>query len=345
LIKLGLVGLGKMGLLHLRNARFMESVKVTAVADPSNDRLEVARSLGVGNVFTSYREVLKTDIDAVILTLPNYMHDEVLIEAAEAGKHIFVEKPLAITSKDCEVVIDAVGKNGVLATVGHNYRYLDCVRKIREIKDRGEIGDVEIATEELIINGPFAPSLRPSPVPDWYFDKEKIGMGCMDSGYHLIDLFIHLFGEANVLYAFLGNRFHLPYEDHAIVVLKSKRCSAKGVINVGWFSKTVFPKFNFRIILHGTTGHLSTEQFMPRNMYTYVAKEAVKNFFRHAIGKKITPLTYTYYYASLFEELKTFIDCVRKGIAPPVTLHDALRTVKIIEEIYSKFTVKGIKGF
>ncbi|MEM3627372.1 MAG: Gfo/Idh/MocA family oxidoreductase [Candidatus Bathyarchaeia archaeon] len=336
MIKLGIVGLGKMGLLHLRNAKLICGVKIEAAADASKKRLKIAESLGVRHLFTDYREMLRTDVDAVIIALPNWLHKDAAVEAAEAKKCIFIEKPLARTLEECKVIINAVEKNGVLAMVGHNYRFLDCVEKVKEISDLGVIGEVEIATEEFVMNGPFAPSIYPSPVPEWYFNREKIGMGCLDSGYHLIDLFMHFFGDAELLYAHLDNRYHLPYEDNAILVLKSQKTSTKGVLNVGWFSKMIFPKFNFRMILHGTAGFVSTDQFMPGNMYTHAMKEAAKNILRKILGMKIKPLTYTYYYASLFKEIEAFVNCLKKGCTPPITLYDALRVISLIDRVYKE---------
>jgi predicted dehydrogenase len=336
MIKLGIIGLGKMGLLHLRNAKLISEVKIEAAADASRKRLKIAESLGVKNLFTDYGEMLRTDVDAVVIALPNWLHKDAAVAAAEAKKCTFIEKPLARTSEESKVIINAVERNGILAMVGHNYRFLDCVEKVKEISDLGMIGEVEIATEEFIMNGPFAPSIYPSPVPEWYFDREKMGMGCLDSGYHLIDLFMHFFGDADLLYAHLDNRYSLPYEDSAILVLKSRKNSTKGVLNVGWFSKMIFPKFNFRMILHGTAGFVSTDQFMPRNMYAHAAKEAAKNILRKILGRKIKPLTYTYYYASLFKELEAFVDCVKRGCRPPITLYDALKVVSLIERVYKE---------
>jgi myo-inositol 2-dehydrogenase/D-chiro-inositol 1-dehydrogenase len=338
MIKVGVIGLGKMGKLHVKNCRFIEGVKVVAVSDSSNKKLETAKDLGIKLLYKDYTDLLKSaDIDAVIITLPNFLHLESICAAAEADKDIFVEKPLARSVAECEIIADSVKRKGVKLMVGHNYRFFDSVKKVKREFDRGLVGDVELATLNLTLNGTFAPSLEPTAVPEWYFTKEGIGMGCLDSGYHLIDLFQWFFGEADVLYAHLGYRYHLPYEDSAIVVLRSKTGPTRGTLNVGWFSKAIFPNFDFRMILHGTAGFTSTDNYAPRNLYLHASKEGMKNILRRFLGMKIHPLTYTYYYASFANELQHFFDCIKNNSEPSVTIENARKNVEIIEQIYQQY--------
>jgi myo-inositol 2-dehydrogenase/D-chiro-inositol 1-dehydrogenase len=342
MIKIGVIGLGKMGRLHAKNCRFIEGVKVVAASDSSKKKLEMVDNIGIKYLYKDYADLLKSaDIDAVIITLPNFLHSESICAAAEVGKDIFVEKPLANSVVECKTIANVVKKEGVKLMVGHNYRFFNSVEKCKREFENGLVGDVELATFDLILNGPFAPSLEPTPIPEWYFTKESIGMGCLDSGYHLIDLFQWLFGEADVLYAHLGYRYHLPYEDSAIVVLHSKKGSTKGALNVGWFSKAIFPQFDFHMLLHGTAGFISTDNYAPRNLYLHAAKEGTKNVLRKLVGRKIHPLTYTYYYASYVKELQHFFDCIKNNSEPSVTIENAQKNVEIIEQIYQKYDKHG----
>ena len=90
-------------------------------------------------------------------------------------------------------------------------------------------------------------------------------------------------------------------EDDATVILKSRRASTRIVMNVGWFSKMIFPNFNFRINLHGTVGYASSDHFAPRNLRLHAVKEATLNLLRKIVRKNIHPLSYTYYYYSFFK--------------------------------------------
>jgi predicted dehydrogenase len=338
MIKVGVIGLGKMGRLHAKNCRFIKDVEVVAVSDSSKKKLEMVSNLGIKRLYNNYADLLKSDdIDAVIITLPNFLHLEGICAAAEAGKDIFVEKPLATSVVECETIANVVRKKGVKLMVGHNYRFFTSVEKCKREFESGIVGDVELASLDLVLNGTFAPSIEPTPIPEWYFTKESIGMGCLDSGYHLIDLFQWFFGEAYVLFANLGFRYHLPYEDSAVVVLCSKHGLTRGSLNVGWFSKSIFPKFDFRMLLHGTAGFTSTDNYAPKNLYLHAAKEGTKNVLRRLLGMKIQPLTYTYYYASYVKELQHFFDCLKNNSEPSVTIESAQKNVKIIEQIYQKY--------
>lgn len=341
MIRFGVIGLGKMGILHLRNCRLLPNAQLVSVADISKRNLERAKGLGVKETYLDYWELLaRSNVDAVIVTLPNSLHKESIFAAAESGKHIFVEKPLAMSSKDCQEIGRKIESCGVRLMVGHNYRFFDSVQRVKRLYDDAAVGDVEVTTLELVLNGPFAPSFNPVPVSDWYFTRDGLGMGCLDSGVHLIDLFQWFFGEPSVLYANLGYRFNLPYEDSAVVVLQSRRQRTKSVMNVGWFSKMIFPKFNFRLILHGTNGFLSTDSFLPRSLYLHAAKEAVKNTTRHLLGRDIHPLTYTYYYSSYYEELRRFCEAINEDKEPEIGVKDAEIVARTIEQIYQFETSK-----
>jgi len=183
------MGLGHMGLLHLRNTRFIEGIQVVAAADKSKKALAEAETYGIRNLFKNYQDLLAVaDLDAVIISLPNFLHEKCVVEAAEKGLHIFVEKPLARNTRECESIRRAVQRNSVKLVVGHNYRYFDHVQKLKTEFDEGTVGDVEIANLEHYTNGPFAHPLEPVPVPDWWLNPELSGGGALlDQGYHLID--------------------------------------------------------------------------------------------------------------------------------------------------------------
>jgi len=341
MIKVGLVGLGHMGLLHLRNTRFIEDIQLVAAADRSKRSLKEAESYGVKNLFEDYHDMLKLNgLDAVIIALPNFMHEECVTLFAEKGVHIFVEKPLARNVSECKKIEQLVKKKGLILTVGHNYRFFDHVRKLKEACSKGILGDIELANMEHFVNGPFAHPLEPKPVHEWWLNRELSGGGVLlDQGVHMIDLFRWFFPNPKLMFVNLGYRYGLEIEDSAIIVLESQTSGTRGIISIGWFQKMVFPQFNFRITLQGTTSFLSTDDFAPKNLYYHAFKEGLKNFFRRIIGKKIKPLSYTYYYTSYFKELKVFFESVRRGeyVGDIATVDDGLETVQIIEEAYKKW--------
>ena len=347
MVNVGIIGLGKMGKLHMTNCLYIDDVNVIAAADESKKALSKAKSMGVKHLHTDYLDLLNDDsldLDAVIICLPNFLHFDCIRLALEAGLDIFVEKPMANTVEECRKVVDLVKKCGRTLMIGHSSRFIDAIEKMKDVVDKGYIGNLETLTMEEVINGPFAHGAVPTPVPEWWFDPKKVGGGVMlDLGYHLIDLFrFFTGGECTVLSCCLDHKLNLPMEDGAIVILQSRHCSAKGIINVGWYQKSIFPKFNFRVILHGNAGYISSDEFVPRNMYLYAIQEGAKNLFRRIIGKKIKPLSYTYYFTAYYKELQHFFDCIKQGLNPSVSPVDGLRTIEVIEETYK---ISNRKGF
>jgi len=144
-------------------------------------------------------------------------------------------------------------------------------------------------------------------------------------------------GDSEVIFSSLDYKFNLPIEDGAILVLRSLNSSTKGIINLGWYQKLIFPQNNFRCILHGNSGYLSSDDLIPRNMYIHAVKEGTKNFFRKITGKKIRFLYYTYYYEAYYKELVHFFDCIKCNRETEISASEGLKTMEIIEEAYRFF--------
>jgi len=339
-IDIGVIGLGNMGYLHLINCLHMKNdVNVVAVSDKSKRALKKAANLGIKNGYEDYQELISKqskDLDAVLISLPNFLHFDCMKLALENGIDIFIEKPIAMSSDECRTIVKLVEKSGRKLMPGHSMRFIPAIEKMKETVDKGMLGDLKIITIESIQNGPLSHGVVPKPIPDWWFDPKKVGGGVLlDLGYHLIDLFRYFSGESEVKFASLDYNYSLPVEDGATVILKSEASSTRGVINVGWFEKTIFPRFNFRMIAHGSADFISTEQLIPRNPYSHAIKEGIKNSLRRISGKKIHPLSYTYYFESHYKELLYFINCMQNDVVPSISAVDGLKTLEIIDKAYS----------
>jgi len=340
MINVGIVGLGRMGRLHMMNCLHIDDVKVVAAADTSRKALNKAKSLGISKLYTDYHDLFdhSSDMDAVVISLPNFLHFENIQLALEAGLNVFTEKPMANTVGECREIVKLVEKSGRKFMVGHCMRFVEAVEKMKEDADNGFIGNLEVITIEEVINGPFAHPRVPAPVSDWWFDPKKSGGGALlDVGYHMIDLFRFFAGDSRVIFSCLDYKFNLPVEDGAIVILRSSGSSAKGIINVGWYQQTIFPRYNFRVILHGNAGYLSSDDLVPHNLYFHAVKEGTKNLLRRMVGKEIRPLSYTYYYEPFYRELAHFFDCVENDSDPLISACDGLKTVELVQEAYEKF--------
>jgi myo-inositol 2-dehydrogenase/D-chiro-inositol 1-dehydrogenase len=336
-INVAVIGLGRQGMLHLLNASRIEGIKVLAAADTSKRLLRKAEVMGVKHLYQDYNDLLEHthNIDAAILSLPNFLHFQSIQSCLELDLNVFAEKPLATSVGECREIVELARKSDRKFMIGHVMRFTEAIDIMKSDLENGLLGSLEVVTLEEIINGPFAHPRIPTPVCDWWFDPKLSGGGALlDVGYHMIDLYRFFAGDGRIVFSSLDHKFNLPVEDGAIVVLKSSDSSTKGIINVGWYQKTTFPKYNFRAILHGAAGFLSSEDLIPHNLYLHAGKVAIKNIFRRVAGRKIRPLYYTYHYESYYKELLHFFDCIRNDVEPSVTAVDGLKTVELIHEAY-----------
>lgn len=337
MLKVGMVGLGRIGLLHMMNCLKIDDVKIVAVADPSKKALKKAKSAGVDMLYGDFHDLFNhsSNIDAVIISVPNFLHLENIRLALEADLDVFVEKPMATTVKECKEIVSLVEKSGRKLMVGHYFRFLSAIEKMKQKLNNGLIGNLEVATLEEVINGPFSHPRVPIPVSDWWFDQNKSGGGALlDIGYHMLDLFSFFAGDSKVIFSCIDHKFNISVEDGAIVVLQSLNRSTKGIVNVGWYQKTIFPKFDFRVILHGAAGYLSSDALGPKNLYFHAMKEGTKNLLKRVSGRKISPLSYTYYYEPYYKELVHFFNCVENDLESPVSASEAMKTVELVHDAY-----------
>lgn len=145
-VRMGIIGLGgRSSIIHYWHKPSGDSV-VVAGADVSLDKLEKFKNAINEDVFitTDYLELLaREDIDAVAIFTPDYLHEEHAIAALRAGKHVYCEKPLAITTEGCDRILDEEKKSGKHLMIGFNMRYMSMYQTMKEIIDSGLIGDIK----------------------------------------------------------------------------------------------------------------------------------------------------------------------------------------------------------
>jgi len=275
--------------------------------------------MGVNQTFTDYHQLLKQPtIDAVIISLPTHLHAPCATSAAEEGKHVLLEKPLARNPEEGKKIISAVRNNNVKLMVGYPFRFASAFCDLKRKLKSGELGEVQIAHAINIGSGPFlhrAESTIPKPVPEWWFKKELTGGGAlMDLGSHVINLTRWYFGEVNNIKAYLGYRFNFDFEDHAICIANFTS-GTTAIINVGWFSQ----KTAIGIELFGTVAHASAYHHSPSKVITAI---------QLLLGK--TPEFFTPY----LEEVSHFVRCIKEDTQPSPSGEDALKDLETITRAY-----------
>jgi predicted dehydrogenase len=318
-VKLGLIGLGYIGKVHFLNCLKLDSAKLIAVSDASKKALNFAKRSGIKEVYTDYKMLLdNNDVDAVIIALPTHLHLECTKEAAEAKKHILLEKPLARNVVEGKKIIAEAKKHNVKLMIGYPFRFASAFQTIKSKIERGELGEIQSAYATYVATGPFLHRSEgdvPHPVPEWWFDKELTGGGALiDLGSHVINLTRWFFGEIKDIKAYLGYRFNFNFEDYAICVANSLS-GTKTVINVGWFAQEAILKME----LFGTVGHVHAVHSTPGKI-----TRAVELILRRTPKHYLPHLT----------ELSRFVDCIKKDVSPSPSGEDALKDLEIIETAY-----------
>jgi len=194
-LRWGLIGAGdivrKRVAAALRDAPHSDLLAVSRRDAASAE--STAAELGAPLFFTDWRDLVRSpDVDAVYIATPVYLHAEQTIAAAEAGKHVLCEKPMALNTDECDRMIAAGRENGVRIGVAYYRRFYPVIDRAKAIIASGEIGRVSAAQ----INA-FEPlNLAPGDPRHWLLEPDRSGGGpMMDFGCHRIEVLINLFGE------------------------------------------------------------------------------------------------------------------------------------------------------
>ncbi|WP_371600165.1 Gfo/Idh/MocA family protein [Streptomyces sp. NBC_00564] len=172
---------------------------VTVAEEVPGRAEEAAAQFGFATAVRDWREVAADPrIGAVSITAPNFLHREIGVAMAEAGKHIWIEKPVGLTAADAGAVADAVAKAGVQGTVGFNYRNAPAVEAARELIASGELGTVTHVRVRLFSDY----AAHPEGALTWRYERERGGSGVLgDLASHGADLARHLLGDIESLTA------------------------------------------------------------------------------------------------------------------------------------------------
>ncbi|MEM5867694.1 MAG: Gfo/Idh/MocA family oxidoreductase [Candidatus Aenigmatarchaeota archaeon] len=319
ILKLGIIGLGYVGQIHLQHAIRLNNARVIAVADLSKKTLSKAKRYGIQKTFIDYNQMLKDpEIDAVIIALPTHLHLKCAVDAAEAKKHIMLEKPMARNIEEAKEILKTARKNDVKLMIGYPLRFNQQFQNLKRKINDGTLGDIEIAIANYISTGPFfhrAEAHTPIPVPEWWFKKELTGGGALiDLGSHLINLLRWYFGEITDIKSHLGFRFNMDFEDKAICLAKFENRTT-AIINVGWFLQG----YQLKIELIGTVDHI-TVQHKPSNPLSTIIQ--------------ILTTGTSKFYDSHKVELQHFINCLIQDKIPSPSGEDGLKDLEAIAKAY-----------
>jgi predicted dehydrogenase len=207
LVRVAIVGCGRISDLHALGYRGWEDARLVAVCDTNRKRArDKAKAWGVDRVYGDYAQLLADpDIDLVELLVPHHLHADMAVAACQAGRHVSVQKPMALTAAEADQMIAAAQQAGVILRVFENFRFYPPHVRAKEMIDAGEIGEPHMirlhynsGTRETSWDVPLTAWL-------WRFDEDKCGGGPLvfDHGYHLFSLARYLMGPVERVYAWI----------------------------------------------------------------------------------------------------------------------------------------------
>ena len=313
MIKAGVIGLG-IGQSHLYGYSKTPGVKVWAIADLEEERLKrFSQEYSVPHSFKDYQELLKLkELDVVSVALPNFLHCPVTIEALEAGKHVLVEKPMALNSQEAEKMVKVARERKRILMVGMNYRYLPEIQILKKFVEQGELGDIYYIKAVAL--------RRRSILSPWFEDKEKSGGGgLIDMGPHMLDLSMWIADDFNAVsvYGITYNKF-MPVDDLASALIKLSNGAAIN-LEISW---EAFTKSQIFLSLFGTKGGAMTN---PLKIYQNAGDTTVE------ITPEIEKGNFT---SKIQREIAHFIRCVREKKEPSSSGEKGLRVMRVLDAIY-----------
>lgn len=330
IIRVGVVGCGYWGPNLIRNLRQASDCQLKIICDTSEQRLKHMRKLHQDVATTNqFNDLLQdAELDAIVVATPVRFHYEMAKAALLAGKHVFVEKPLARTVAEGEELVALAQQNGLVLMVGHTFLFSPAVRRMKEIVDSGDIGEIQYISARRLNLGLFQKDINVA----W------------DLAPHDISIILHLLDEQPQAVSCQGSsHVNRSIEDVTMMYLtfKKNRCA---FIQNSWLD----PKKVRQMTVVGSRRMIVYDDTEPlEKLKIYDARVEVPAHY-----DTFAEFTYSYHYGDAYvpyikqdEPLKLecqhFLDCIR-GEATPITGGTAgLEVVRILEASSQSLKLQG----
>ena len=314
MIRIGLLGAGRIGQVHARAVSSVPTAQLVAIADPISAAAGAVRNTYGCDIRTIEQILVSDDIDAVIICTPTDTHADLIEQFARAGKAIFCEKPVDLDLERVQACLSVVNETNTTLMVGFQRRYDPDFQALRAAIDAGQIGDVEMVS--LISRDPGAPP---------YDYIERSGGIFRDMMIHDFDVARWMLGEevetvqaaASVLTdPEIGN--HGDF-DSANAILRTASGRQSTITN----SRRATFGYDQRIEVHGSAGSVAAEnhhqsRITVANGHGYT-RPPLLDFFM------------TRYIVAYDAEIKHFVDCVANRAQPRTSGHDGLMSIALAE--------------
>jgi predicted dehydrogenase len=335
-----LVGAGMIASFHLKALSEIQGAKVVAVVDSvpaALERFQAKHGLDCGYYSSLPPALERRDVDIVIVCTPSGAHMDPAVAAAEAGKHIVVEKPLEVTLERCDRIIQACDRNKVKLCTIFPSRFADANRTLKAAVDAGRFG-------KLTLGETTCKWWRAQAYYDqggWRGTKALDGGGAlMNQAIHNVDLLLWLMGPVTHISGFTALLAHerIEVEDTAVACLRFKS-GALGVIQA---TTSVYPGLPKTIAIHGDKGSAVVEQ-EDLLRWEFAAEAPEDKDIRQRFAQKVgasggssDPSAISHEYHR--RQLADFVEAIQSGRSPAVDGREGRRAVETILSIYESAT-------
>ena len=331
-IKVAILGAGFIADIHIESYhRFVANAEVVAVYTRDENKAKAfAEKHQVRQWFSDIDVLIENSgCDVVDICLPNFLHANATLKAAAAGKHIIIEKPLAVTLEDADEMIAACRKANVKLMYAEELCFAPKYERVRHMVKEGAIGEIYMLKQAEKHSGPHS---------DWFYDIDLSGGGVlMDMGCHAVAWFRWMLNNAKAVsvYATMSTVLHkgrTKAEDNSVVIIEFEN----GVTAVAENSWAKHGGMDDKSEVYGTGGVVYADLFMGNAAIAYS-----KNGYGYAMEKADTTVGWSFpVFEEVFNqgyphELQHFIDCVQHDKQPVVTGDDGRAVLEIIYAAYA----------
>lgn len=308
-MKAAIVGCGNMGKAYARHFVNISSVRVVGVCDTDPDKAREAAEIGGALPFASFEQMVsEVDPDVICVTLPTFLHKPFVLKAAEFGKHVICEKPLAPSLQDAREMVDACKRRGVGLFVGHVVRFFPNYADMKHKIASGVIGDVGIAHAKRM-------GEHPGHQRGWFADRDKSGGVILDLMIHDIDYMRWVLGDVETVFA---KCYANGMMDYAQVTLRFKSGAIANLESFWGYPGSFMTAVEF----FGQRGMMrfNSESSAPLHIQKRRPDNTVSSIWKSPLQQN------AHYY-----EVVHFVECIQNGQVPIITADDAYKALEIAE--------------
>lgn len=254
MVRVALIGAGKMGLSHLSILGAHPDVEMVGVCDTSKMVTDVLEKYSGFNCFSDYSKMIsEVKPDAVFVSVPTKMHFKIIKDLLEAKIHVFSEKPFCLKPEEGEILIQMLSASSLINQVGYHNKFIGTFQEVKKLIDSQLIGDIYHFQAEA-----YGPVVIRKKQETWRSSPEEGGGCLMDYASHVVDLLNYLISPVTEVHSStLKSIFSTQVDDAVYAMLKLKN-NVSGLLSVNWSDET-HRKMSTSITICGTKGKIISD--------------------------------------------------------------------------------------